>query len=204
MAAFIEIHCKSVRFPSPPIPPLAFADKRVVGQLEHDLTGRYPGTNGPGAETAFIDKWHHGAIVYKTGQLKCYIDQYRVLVVPDFGAAPTAIGFGGPSSADNPLGFNNVRIATGGGMNLIDKLTKDGRIVTHGILHRIREAQRGGAGRDEHYGGDRARINSVADPSAPPLPVQTVVIRIECNAALRNLILNHIGFAALRSSLSPG
>src|SRR5207253_629890 len=28
----------------------------------------------------------------------------------------------------------NVRIATGGGMNLIDKLTKDGRIVTHGIL----------------------------------------------------------------------
>jgi OmpA-OmpF porin, OOP family len=119
---------------------LSFTSDISTGGLEHDLTGRYPGTNGPGDEAAFIEKWHHGAIVYKAGQLKCYIDQYRVLVVPDFGAAPTAIGFGGPSSADNPLGFNNVRIATGGGMNLIDKLTKDGRIVTHGILFDVNKS----------------------------------------------------------------
>jgi outer membrane protein OmpA-like peptidoglycan-associated protein len=104
--------------------------------LEHDLRGSYPG-----GDEAFRDKWHHAALVFKGTQMKCYLDQYRVLVVPDVGdLKPAAVRFGGIADNDNPLIFKNVRIATGGGMNLIDKLTKDGKIVTHGILFDVNQA----------------------------------------------------------------
>jgi OOP family OmpA-OmpF porin len=63
-----------------------------------------------------------------------------VLVVPDFDLVPTSIEFGGIASNEDPLIFKNVRLATGGGMNLIDKLTREGRIVTHGILFKVNQA----------------------------------------------------------------
>jgi len=102
-----------------------------TGDMEHDLNASMPAA----AAEAFPDHWHHVAIAVKRNQMKVYIDQYRVLVVPDLGGATaTNLEIGGIADADNPLIFKNVRIATGGGMNLIDKLTKDGQIVTHGIL----------------------------------------------------------------------
>lgn len=105
--------------------------------LEHDLNASLPAA----ARDNFVDHWHHLAIAVKRNQMKVYVDQYRVLVVPDLGGAtPTSVQFGGIGDADNPLIFKNVRIATGGGMNLIDKLTKDGRIVTHGILFDVNQA----------------------------------------------------------------
>ena len=99
-----------------------------------DFTGSYPG----GAD-GFEGKWHHGALVVKNGQLKAYVDQYRVLVAPDLPVKPTSVEFGGRVSG-YPIRFKNVRIANGGGMNLIDKLTKDGRIVTHGILFDVNKS----------------------------------------------------------------
>lgn len=97
--------------------------------LDHDLSA----TNSAEADS-WPDKWHHVAIVYNKGQLKCYEDQYRVLVVPDFGDfKPVSVMFGGGADMDNPLILKNVRIATGGGSNLIDTLTKNGKIVTYGI-----------------------------------------------------------------------
>ncbi len=98
--------------------------------FEHDLSATYPGDSD-----AFSNKWHHAAVVFRKGQLKIYEDQYRVLVVPDTGALkPQSLAIGGIADTDNPLLLRNVRVATGGGMNMIDRLTKDGRIVTHGIL----------------------------------------------------------------------
>jgi hypothetical protein len=97
-------------------------------------SARYPGTD------AFNNKWHHAAIVFKGGQLKCYEDQYRVLVIPDVGTyKPASISFGGIGDLESPLMFSNVRIANGGGMMMIDKLTKHGRIVTHGILFDVKQ-----------------------------------------------------------------
>jgi OOP family OmpA-OmpF porin len=99
--------------------------------IDHDLAAQYRGSSSE----EFDNKWHHIAIAVKKGQLKLYEDQFRVLVVPDMGDFKAdTIGFGGIGDADNPIVFKNVRVATGGGMNLIDKLTKDGRIVEHGIL----------------------------------------------------------------------
>ena len=114
---------------------LFFGAEPSIRGGDHDLDGKYPGD----AE-AFKDTWHHCALVVKSNQLKMYIDQYRVLVAPDFDFKPTFAVFGGIGDSDNPLLFKNVRIATGGGMNLIDKLTRDGRIVTHGILFDVNQA----------------------------------------------------------------
>jgi OmpA-OmpF porin, OOP family len=104
--------------------------------LDNDLSATYKGDS-----EAFKDKWHHAAIAFKGGQMKVYEDQFRVLVVPDIGAfRPKNVAFGGIADTENPLVFKNVRIATGGGMNLIDKLTKEGRIVTHGILFDVNQS----------------------------------------------------------------
>jgi outer membrane protein OmpA-like peptidoglycan-associated protein len=98
--------------------------------LDHDLSA----TN-KAEEESFDNKWHHLALVYNKGQVKCYEDQYRVLVVPDFGDfKPQSVQLGGTADSDTPIVISDVRIATGGGSNLIDTLTKNGRIVTHGIL----------------------------------------------------------------------
>jgi OOP family OmpA-OmpF porin len=104
------------------------ADVSTTG-FEHNLSATIPG----GSE-GFDDKWHHAALAYKNKQVKCYIDEHRVLVVPDAGDwKPEAVSFAGIGDATNPVIFKNVRIAAGGGMMLIDQLTKEGKIVTHGI-----------------------------------------------------------------------
>lgn len=100
-----------------------------------EFSGKYPGT-----EQEYVNKWHHAAFVVKNGQFKGYIDQFRVLVVPDFPAQATSVMIGGRADANDLITFKNVRIANGGDMNLIDKLTRDGRIVTHGILFDVNKA----------------------------------------------------------------
>jgi outer membrane protein OmpA-like peptidoglycan-associated protein len=46
---------------------------------------------------------------------------------------PTWLEWGGIASAEGPLVFRNVRLATGGGMNMIGQTFTDAKIVTHGI-----------------------------------------------------------------------
>ena len=81
----------------------------------------------------FNNHWHHIAIAVKKPQMKVYVDQYRVLVVPDMHAVPVSIEVGGIGGQDTPLAFSNVRIANGGGMNMIGQTFTDAKIVTHGI-----------------------------------------------------------------------
>jgi outer membrane protein OmpA-like peptidoglycan-associated protein len=82
----------------------------------------------------FDDKWHHAAIAFKDKQIKVYVDQIRALVVPDCECTFKSLAMAGPAADDSPLVFKNVRLAEGGGMNMLSKLTTDGKIVTHGIL----------------------------------------------------------------------
>jgi OmpA-OmpF porin, OOP family len=110
--------------------------KEVVAGFEPSLSATYAGD-----KDNYTDKWHHAALVFKKNQLKVYEDQYRVLVMPDTGEiTPKSVAFGGIGDPNNPLVFKNIRIATGGGMNLIDRLTKDGKIVTHGILFDVNQS----------------------------------------------------------------
>lgn len=81
----------------------------------------------------FDNKWHHVAIAYKNKQLKVYVDQYRILVVPDTKQVYESIQFAGIGDEEKPIVFRNVRIASGGNMNMIGKKFTESKIVTHGI-----------------------------------------------------------------------
>jgi OmpA-OmpF porin, OOP family len=81
----------------------------------------------------YLDKWNHIAIAYRNNQMKVYVNQFRVLVIPSMDFSPVAIKFGGIGSQKSPIIFTNVKIAEGGGMNMLQRLTTDGRLVVHGI-----------------------------------------------------------------------
>ncbi|MEO8167733.1 MAG: OmpA family protein [bacterium] len=81
----------------------------------------------------YWDKWNHIALAFRNNQMKVYVNQYRVLVVPNADFVPVSVKFGGIGSQKSPLTFTNVRIAEGGGMNMLQKLTTDGRLIVHGI-----------------------------------------------------------------------
>jgi len=100
-----------------------------TGYFTNDMEGSYPGEKGD----AFFNKWHHAALIYKNNQIKCYVDQYRVMIMPNSGIVPLSLGFGGIGDVDNPIIIKNVRIAAGGNMNLLGKKFTESKIVTHGI-----------------------------------------------------------------------
>jgi OmpA-OmpF porin, OOP family len=91
-------------------------------------------------EDNFDNHWHHIALAVKNRQLKVYVDQFRVLTVPDMHMSPTSIMMGGLAAQDAPLVFRNVRLATGGGMNMVGQKFTDAKIVTHGINFDIDKA----------------------------------------------------------------
>ncbi len=100
-----------------------------TGYLPKDFSADYPNED----DNTFFNKWHHCALIYKNNQLKCYVDQYRILVIPNVGISPNSFGFGGIGDMNNPIVFTNVRAAAGGSMNIIGKKFTASKIVTHGI-----------------------------------------------------------------------
>jgi OOP family OmpA-OmpF porin len=102
-----------------------------------DLSGNFPPSI---SGESYYNKWHHVAIAYKKNQLKIYVDQYRILVVPNIGIIPHAIDIEGIGNAETPVIISNFRIASGGGMNMLGKKFTDAKIVTHGINFDIDQA----------------------------------------------------------------
>lgn len=84
-------------------------------------------------DTNYAGRWHHIALAVKNHQLKAYVDQYRVLTVPDIKMDPKSIEMGGIGDQEKPIIFRNVRVASGGGMNMVGQKFTDAKIVTHGI-----------------------------------------------------------------------
>lgn len=74
-------------------------------------------------------KWHHLAIAYKNRQMKIYVDQHRVLVLPDIGFDPVSLQFGGSLNVK----IKNMKVAEGGNMNMLGKILTDGKFVSHAI-----------------------------------------------------------------------
>ncbi len=81
----------------------------------------------------YENNWHHIAIACKSNQLKVYVDQYRILVVPDTKAVYEKVQFAGIGSDEAPIVFSNVRLASGGNMNMVGKKFTESKIITHGI-----------------------------------------------------------------------
>ncbi|MCZ2356254.1 MAG: OmpA family protein [Bacteroidia bacterium] len=84
----------------------------------------------------YTGKWHHVSVAYKNQQIKLYIDQYRVLVIPKCGFDPASISFG---LVENTR-IKNVKVAEGGGMNMLGKILTDGKFVTHAIKFDVSKA----------------------------------------------------------------
>jgi hypothetical protein len=101
-----------------------------------ELNGSYP----TGLREEFLNRWHHVAMAFKGGQIKVYVDQYRVCVMPNSIVQPSWLSFGGIGDLNNPLVFTNLKIAEGGGMNMLSKVETDGKIVTHGIKFDVNKA----------------------------------------------------------------
>ncbi|HEX4851318.1 MAG TPA: OmpA family protein, partial [Puia sp.] len=105
-----------------------FGKEVSTSYFNSDFSAAYPGD-----QENFSKKWHHAAMIKKGNQIKCYLDQYRVLVVPDCACNVNRLDIGGIGSTDDPIVFRNFRIAEGGNMNMIGKKFTDAKIVTHGI-----------------------------------------------------------------------
>ncbi len=88
----------------------------------------------------FLNKWHHIAVAYKNDQLKIYVDQYRVLVVPHCNMKPANFEFAGIGDQNNPIIFSNVKVADGAQMNMLDAIMTSGKFVTHGINFDVNSA----------------------------------------------------------------
>ena len=107
---------------------LSYFPHNLSADLPEQLRNNYP------------NNWHHCAIIYKNNQLKCYVDQYRILVVPNLDCVPTAFGFEGIGNETHPIVITNIRTAAGGSMNMIGKKFTASKIVTHGINFDVNKA----------------------------------------------------------------
>ena len=102
-----------------------------TGYFKNDFSANYPGDR---SDDHYFGRWHHAAMIKKGSQIKCYEDQFRVLVIPDCEDCKMSyVEVGGIGSTESPIVFRNFRLAEGGNMNLIGQKFTDARIVTHGI-----------------------------------------------------------------------
>jgi outer membrane protein OmpA-like peptidoglycan-associated protein len=92
------------------------------------------------ADENFVESWHHVALSYSGTQMKVYLDQARAFTVPDIHFTPTNIAFAGDAQEGIPINFGNVRLASGGSMNMVGKQFTDAKIVTHAINFAVNSA----------------------------------------------------------------
>jgi len=98
-----------------------------------------------GSEKALDEQpvWRHFAIAFNKRSLKIFIDQYRVLSIPNLGKGikPQQFSIKAHSYYDDGYirAIKNIRVAEGG-KKLYDRVVAEGRFVTRGILFDINKA----------------------------------------------------------------
>ncbi|MBV5329937.1 MAG: OmpA family protein [Chlorobium sp.] len=103
---------------------------RVMAKVYGGTANYYPGMT---ATSKLPSMWRHFAISYNKGYVKVYIDDARVLTIPDLGYNPTGISIGSHITGTKNKGYiKNVRIAAGS-VKLYNSLMAKGRIATTGI-----------------------------------------------------------------------
>ncbi len=97
----------------------------------------------PGYKSGIYDKtpkWRHVAISFNKRALKVYLDDARVLNIPNLGYNPTGFSIGKQSVDGKDPGYTkNFRIAKGA-VPLYDKFLTDGKFVTTGIKFDVNKA----------------------------------------------------------------
>jgi len=106
-------------------------------KVEYNQIGdTYPGSS---AKTPFIG-WRHVSISFNKRSLKGYLDDKRLLNIPNCEFNPTGIMISFHNVAGAQIGFiKNVKIAKGA-VPLYDKVLSEGKFVTHGIKFDVNKA----------------------------------------------------------------
>ncbi len=109
----------------------------VFNKLTYDLKGdSYPDQN----ELKPIAGWRHVAISFNKRALKGYLDDTRLVNIPNIEFNPTGIMLSAGNVSGNVKPFiKNVRIAKGA-VPLYDKFLTDGKFVTTGIKFDVNKA----------------------------------------------------------------
>jgi OmpA-OmpF porin, OOP family len=102
-------------------------------------TSYYPGFNSSNNSKS-SPSWRHISISFNKRAIKVYIDDARVLNIPnvDFNPVGICLGFHNPNGEKNGY-IKNIRIAKGA-VPLYDKVLTDGKFITSGIKFDINKA----------------------------------------------------------------
>jgi outer membrane protein OmpA-like peptidoglycan-associated protein len=104
--------------------------------------GFYPGEEEKGEITNGF--WRHVAISFNSRALKVYLDDARVVNIPNLGINPEGLticcdGMNSAGAVGKNRFIKNIRLAEGA-VKLYDKLMSDGKIVTSGIRFDVNKA----------------------------------------------------------------
>lgn len=86
--------------------------------------------------------WRHVAVAFNKRSLKLFIDEYRVLNIPNLGFKPElfTIGYINTTTGDDEIrAIKNIRLAEGG-KKLYERVVAEGKFVTRGILFDVNSA----------------------------------------------------------------
>jgi outer membrane protein OmpA-like peptidoglycan-associated protein len=92
------------------------------------------------ASDNYINKWHHIAIAYKNKRLKIYVDEYRVVSIPEIDLNANVLSIRGDGKPEKPVMVTNFKLAQGAGIKTQETKFTDTKIVTHGINFDINKA----------------------------------------------------------------
>jgi len=107
-----------------------------------DTRGNYPGFGESSSEdaTRSIPGWRRVSVSFNQRALKVYLDDARVLNIPNMNYNPLGFTFAYHNPTGGHLGYmKNIRIAKGA-VPLYDKMLTDGKIVTTGIRFDVGKA----------------------------------------------------------------
>lgn len=84
--------------------------------------------------------WRHIAMAFSKRSLKVFVDQHRVLNIPNLGFQPKMFSIAANSyQAEDVRALKNIRVAQGG-KKLYDEIVAEGKFVTRGILFDVNKA----------------------------------------------------------------
>ena len=85
--------------------------------------------------------WRHVAIAFNKRSLKVFVDQHRVINIPNLGFQPKVFNISAWSYYDDGFtrAIKNIRVAEGG-KKLYDQVMSDGKFITRGILFDVNQA----------------------------------------------------------------
>ncbi|WP_276498109.1 OmpA family protein [Pontibacter litorisediminis] len=85
------------------------------------------------------NQWRHVAISFNKRSMKVYLDEHRLINIPNVNGKPTGLRIEVDKRVDANTMVKNVMIAQGG-KKLYDQVMADGKIVTYGIKFDVNQA----------------------------------------------------------------